>query len=91
MITTLEVPQTRNADEGHGSGLNHYVKKDMITCSIVKGVKVTALCGTRYVVNAQGAGKASRSDYAVCGDCQRRYDALASKSIKPAEDKTARG
>ncbi len=60
-------------DDNFSQTVNHYVPKRQITESIVMGTKVTALCGVRYVIKAQGGGSAAATSAIVCPLCADVY------------------
>lgn len=60
--------------------VNHYVPKRQIIESIVMGTKVTAICGIRYVVKAQGGGSSEASGAIICPLCADGYSRMRAKS-----------
>lgn len=68
--STINRPAPQHADQHPGGrGFNHYVRKEMITESIVNGTPVTALCGATYVIRAQGGEVAGSGKLEVCAPC----------------------
>lgn len=57
-------------------GLNHYVRKSEITRSIVEGVAVVALCGTRVLTSAQGNGNTGNRRLQTCAMCSLTYESM---------------
>jgi hypothetical protein len=80
-VLTLDRPTTaprgdvRDADTT--PTLNHYVRKDRITRSIVEGVAVRAACGERFVVTSQGGGRTDAPAAIVCPDCEALFERMA--------------
>ena len=71
--TTIERPDVRE-DKATGSDspkFFHYVKKDSIVESAVRGKMVVALCGETFPVTKQ-----AKPGSPVCPDCERIYKGL---------------
>ncbi|MHA7261900.1 DUF3039 domain-containing protein [Arthrobacter sp. TMN-37] len=76
MFSTTSVPDASSIsvlDSGDFPVVNHRIRKDLITRSIVEGVRVPALCGEHVQVYSRGSGRltqATRGVLVLCPMCE---------------------
>jgi hypothetical protein len=79
-VLTLDRPTAAPGDNVANTdvtpAVNHYVRKDRITRSLVEGVSVRAACGVQFVVESQGGGQTEAPGATVCPDCEELFERM---------------